>query len=47
MSILIILILWTWNITPLWVNILGSILMFINITFKAVKFYTYIVRLKE
>ncbi len=45
MSILIILILWTWGLTPLWVNIIGSILMFFRITAKVIKWYIEIVRL--
>lgn len=27
MTILLIMILWTWGLTPLWVNIVGSILL--------------------
>ena len=27
MSILMTLILWTWGLTPLWVNIIGTIIM--------------------
>ena len=31
MSILMIFILWTWNLTPVWVNIVGTVLMGIKI----------------
>ena len=31
MSILMIFILWTWGLTPLWVNIVGTVLMGIKI----------------
>ena len=31
MSILMIFILWTWGLTPLWVNIVGTVLMGLKI----------------
>ena len=31
MSLLMILILWTWGITPLWVNIVGTVICALNI----------------
>lgn len=31
MAVLIIMILWTWGLTPVWVNVVGTILMAINI----------------
>ena len=31
MSILMIFILWTWGLTPLWVNIVGTVIMGIRI----------------
>lgn len=31
MNILMIFILWTWGLTPLWVNIVGTVLMSIKI----------------
>lgn len=27
MTVLIIMILWTWGLTPVWVNVVGTILM--------------------
>lgn len=37
MSILVILILWTWGLTPLAVNIVGTILMSLRIVLIIVK----------
>ena len=31
MSALMIMILWTWGLTPLWVNIVGTVLMALRI----------------
>ena len=31
MSALMIMILWTWGLTPLWVNIVGTVLMGLRI----------------
>lgn len=31
MSILMIFILWTWGLTPLWVNVVGTVLMGVKI----------------
>ncbi len=31
MSVLMIMILWTWGLTPLWVNIVGTILCVLKI----------------
>lgn len=36
MSVLMIMILWTWGLTPLWVNIVGTVLMVINATLKGI-----------
>ena len=33
-DIVILLILWTWGLTPLWVNIVSSIVLAIRILFK-------------
>lgn len=33
-SIVLMLILWTWNLTPLWVNIIGTILLLIRVLIK-------------
>ena len=38
-EILIIIILWSWNLTPLWANILCSILMFIRLSIRAAVFF--------
>lgn len=37
MSIVAILVLWTWGLTPLWVNITGSILLGLKIAFSILK----------
>lgn len=34
LSILMILILWTWGLTPLWVNIVGTIIMLTRIVYR-------------
>lgn len=31
MAVLIIFILWTWGLTPVWVNIIGTIIMALKI----------------
>lgn len=31
MSLLVIFILWTWGLTPVWVNIVGTIIMALRI----------------
>lgn len=31
MSLLVVCILWTWGLTPVWVNIVGTILMSLRI----------------
>lgn len=33
MSILLICILWTWGLTPLWVNILGTVILGLRFLF--------------
>ena len=33
-SAVLILILWTWNLTPLWVNIIATLLLLVRIAFK-------------
>ena len=40
MYILFILILWTWGLTPLWVNILGTIICFFGISFKTARLFS-------
>lgn len=42
-SILFIMILWTWGLTPLWVNIVGSVFMFMLITIKITKMVVSVV----
>lgn len=37
MSIVAILVLWTWGLTPLWVNIIGTILLSLKIAFSILK----------
>ena len=36
MSILMIMILWTWGLTPLWVNIVGTVICGLDILFKII-----------
>lgn len=37
MTILLIMILWTWGLTPLWVNIVGSILLGLKFSISIIK----------
>lgn len=37
MNILAILILWTWGLTPLWVNIVGTVLLGLRALLKFTK----------
>ena len=37
MSALMIMILWTWGLTPLWVNIVGTVLMGLRILLGGIK----------
>lgn len=37
MTILLIMILWTWGLTPLWVNIVGSVLLGLKISISIIK----------
>ena len=37
LSILLIMILWTWGLTPLWVNIVGTVFAGIALFFKFLK----------
>lgn len=39
MSIIILLIVWTWGITPLWVNITISGLLWLYFTLKVLLFF--------
>ena len=39
MSILLIMILWTWGLTPLWVNIVGTVLLSLRILLGIAKAY--------
>ena len=34
LGLVVALIVWTWGLTPLWVNIVASVLLFIGITTK-------------
>jgi len=36
-AILMIMILWTWGLTPVWVNVTGTILMAVVVFFKMIK----------
>ena len=36
-AILMIMILWTWGLTPFWVNVTGTILMAVVVFFKMIK----------
>lgn len=38
-EILIIILLWSWNLTPLWANILGTVLMFIRFSLRVATIY--------
>lgn len=37
MSTIIIMILWTWKLTPVWVNIIGTAICLFRIAFNAAK----------
>lgn len=37
MTILLIMILWTWGLTPLWVNIVGSVLLGLKFAISTAK----------
>ncbi len=37
MTILLIMILWTWGLTPLWVNIVGSVLLGLKLSISIIK----------
>lgn len=39
MYTLFIMILWTWGLTPEWVNIFGTVLGIIGILYKILKFF--------
>ena len=39
MYTLFIMILWTWGLTPEWVNIFGTVLSIIGILYKVLKFF--------
>lgn len=43
-SILLIIVLWTWCLTPLWVNIVGTVLLGLRITFKIIKCIVEIIK---
>jgi hypothetical protein len=36
--VIILLIIWTWSLTPLWVNLLISVLAIIKMTISMIKF---------
>lgn len=44
MSALLIIILWTWGLTPVWVNVVGTILLSIRML---VKFCSACIKLSE
>ena len=44
LAILVVIVLWTWGLTPLWVNITGSVLMFMLFSIKAAKIYLRVVK---
>ena len=46
MTLLIVMILWTWGLTPLWVNIVGSVLLGIKISISIIKEIIKIVKEK-
>lgn len=37
MSILMILILWTWGLTPIWVNVVGTVLLGLKVLLNFTK----------
>lgn len=39
MSVLMIMILWTWGLTPTWVNVVGTVIMGLRILFGIVDTY--------
>lgn len=43
LTILVVIVLWTWGLTPLWVNIVGSVLMFILFLIKITKMVVSVV----
>lgn len=43
LAILVVIVLWTWGLTPLWVNIVGSVLMFMLFSIKVVKMVVSVV----
>jgi hypothetical protein len=43
LTILVVIVLWTWGLTPLWVNIVGSVLMFILFSIKAARMVASVV----
>ena len=46
MTILLIMILWTWGLTPLWVNIVGSVLLGFKLSISIIKETVKIVKEK-
>ena len=40
MSLITLLVLWTWGLTPLWVNIVGSVICGLNILGNILEEYT-------
>ena len=46
MTILLIMILWTWGLTPLWVNIVGSVLLGLKLSISIIKEIIKIVKEK-
>lgn len=37
-SVIILLIIWNWSLTPLWVNVVTSVLCGVNMTIHIIKF---------
>lgn len=38
MNTIMLLILWTWGLTPVWVNVIGTVLLGLGILVKSVAF---------
>jgi hypothetical protein len=37
MAAIVIMVLWTWGLTPLWVNITGTVIMGLNVIYEVAK----------
>jgi len=44
LTILVVIVLWTWGLTPLWVNIVGTVLIGIKILLYCLKFFIAIMK---